>query len=161
MPQHKGPIPSRPDISADVQFVGPNMAPLTAEAQNALELAVSKVPGWIYGQLTQVSQGLRCFCNLPSVSAETTVADRWAAHSSCAGCSSWTLRCQIRTIYCHQSSVQHSLCRSDEQQTIPWPLPLCQPRRLQRMARYRPRFGRSLVGTYSSLLGIVMCPAGF
>ena len=39
---------------------------MTVEAQSALSVAVSSVPGWNYGQMTQVSAGLRvqtcCSC---------------------------------------------------------------------------------------------------
>jgi hypothetical protein len=37
-----------------MQFVGPNIAPVTVGAQSAIEVAVSTVPGWNYGQMTQV-----------------------------------------------------------------------------------------------------------
>lgn len=37
-----------------VQFAGPRTAPVTAEAQSAVEVAVSSVPAWNYGQMTQV-----------------------------------------------------------------------------------------------------------
>ena len=40
-----------------VQFVGRNTAPVTVAAQSALEVAVSSVPGWNYGQMTQVGAG--------------------------------------------------------------------------------------------------------
>jgi hypothetical protein len=48
-------LPSRSDTHAAAQFVGHNTAPLTVEAQTALELAISRSSGWIYGRLTQVS----------------------------------------------------------------------------------------------------------
>ena len=41
-------------VPAAAQFLGPDTAPLTIEAQAALELAVSRAPNWIYGRLTQV-----------------------------------------------------------------------------------------------------------
>ena len=80
----------RSTIYAAAQFVGPNMAPLTVEAQNALDLAVSKAPGWIYGQLMQVSQGQihKCYsCKLLSSAQRQQSKDRKVAAGSCAGCS--------------------------------------------------------------------------
>ena len=39
-----------------VQLSGPSIAPVTAEAQSALAVAVSTAPGWNYGQMTQVDE---------------------------------------------------------------------------------------------------------
>ena len=49
-----------------MQLSGPSIAPVTAEAQSALAVAVSTAPGWNYGQMTQVDESFnmqtRC-CN--------------------------------------------------------------------------------------------------
>lgn len=56
-----------------VQLSGPSTAPVTAEAQSALAVAVSTAPGWNYGQMTQVDEPLnmktRC-CNDDDVFTE-------------------------------------------------------------------------------------------
>lgn len=138
---------------AAAQFVGPNAAPLTVEAQNALELAVSKAPGWIYGRLTQVGWALLqkvllLLQTLPCQhSGNSSTTAEWLP-AAAQGVSAGSFAANT-ILSAPPLSSQLSVCRFNEPQTIPWPLPSYRPQLRLQLAQCRLRCRRCTLGMHS------------